>query len=320
MATGILSTAAALLEFAWMARALLGLTIAFYVLLLALLLWRLAAFPARVRDDLQSHARAPGFLTLVAGTCVLGSQLVVVAGEPALAAGLWCLGLGLWTGLLYALFAVLTVRSDKPPLDEGLNGAWMLIVVATQSVSVLGTLLAPTFAPFAEPLLAFTLAAFLLGGLFYVILLSLILYRFLFFPFDAARLTPPYWIAMGAVAITTLAGALLVLAADGAAFLRELRPFVKGMTVTFWAMATWWIPLLLLLGAWRHLVQRLPLRYDIQYWSMVFPLGMYTVATIRFAEALQWPFLAPLPYLAGGAALVAWIATLIGLLRSLGRP
>ncbi|MGH7263933.1 MAG: hypothetical protein ACREMB_03630 [Candidatus Rokuibacteriota bacterium] len=59
--------------------------------------------------------------------------------------------------------------------------------------------------------------------------------------------------------------------------------------------------------------------YDIQYWSMVVPLGMYTVATIRFMQAAGWSFLGPLPYVVGGAALVAWVATFVGFLRSLGR-
>jgi len=32
------------------------------------------------------------------------------------------------------------------------------------------------------------------------------------------------------------------------------------MTLLFWATGTWWIPILLALGAWRHLFQRLALR------------------------------------------------------------
>jgi tellurite resistance protein TehA-like permease len=319
MATGIVSTAAALLGVPWLALGLLWLNAALYVAVLTLSLWRLVAFPARVRADFASHTRAPGFLTAVAGTCVLGSELVVVADQPVLAAGLWLLGITLWVFLLYALLLVLTVHPDKPPLDEGLNGAWMLIVVATQSVSVLGTLARPALGRLAEPALAFALATFLLGGLLYVALLPLVLYRFLFFPLAAAQLTPPYWITMGAVAITTLAGALLSQATDGPAFVREVSPFLKGMTVMFWAMATWLIPLLLLLGAWRHMARRIPLQYDIQYWSVVFPLGMYTVGTIRFAQAMDWPFLHLLPYLTGVAALLAWATTFVGLVRSL-RP
>src|SRR5690606_23214038 len=103
-------------------------------------------------------------------------------------------------------------------------------------------------------------------------------YRFTFLPLASANLTPPYWISMGAVAITTLAGANLLLSAGDSPLLEELRPFLKGFTLFFWAAGTWWIPLLVLLGAWRHLVRRLPLRYDPQYWGMVFPLGMYAAA------------------------------------------
>ena len=39
-------------------------------------------------------------------------------------------------------------------------------------------------------------------------------------------------------------------------FLAMLRPFIAGFTLFFWATATWWIPLLLILGVWRHVVQR----------------------------------------------------------------
>jgi tellurite resistance protein TehA-like permease len=315
MATGIVSIAADPLFAAWLARALLWLNVVLYLALTGLAGWRCAAFPGRVAADFRSHAHAPGFLTAVAATCVLGATFVAVADHWSLALGLWFLGLALWTALLYTLFLVLTVRETKPRLEQGMNGTWMLVVVSTQSLSVLGALLAPGLGQFREPAFVFATGTFLLGGLFYVLLLSLVLYRFLFFPVDPEQFAPPYWIAMGAVAITTLSGALLVRAAGGSAFLADIRPFVKGMTVMFWAMATWWIPLLLLLGAWRHLARRVPLRYDTQYWSMVFPIGMYTVATVRLEEALDWPVLRALAYAAGFGALGTWTATFIGLLR-----
>jgi tellurite resistance protein TehA-like permease len=84
---------------------------------------------------------------------------------------------------------------------------------------------------------------------------------------------------MGAMAISTLAGSLLMLNAPQAPFLVSLLPFLKGFTVFYWASGTWWIPMLLLLGIWRHGVRRFPLRYDPLYWGAVFPLGMYAACT-----------------------------------------
>jgi tellurite resistance protein TehA-like permease len=64
-----------------------------------------------------------------------------------------------------------------------------------------------------------------------------------------------------------------------------MRPFVNGTTLILWAWATWWIPLLAFFGVWRHLVRRSPLTYAPLYWSLVFPLGMYAVATYRLSLA-----------------------------------
>ncbi|HEX6939513.1 MAG TPA: tellurite resistance/C4-dicarboxylate transporter family protein [Longimicrobiales bacterium] len=317
MATGIVSVAADLMGLTAVAWVLLALNIAAYLVIAALTILRLARALEHVRADLRSHDAAPGFFTAVAGTCVLGSEILVIAARPDVALGLWILGTLLWSILIYTFFTLMTVRREKPRPEEALSGGWMLIVVATQAVSVLGTLLAHTVAPPGAAILGFTTALFLIGCMLYVLLFSLIVHRFLFFPFDPEKLTPPYWINMGAVAITTLAGSLLVIHAPTWAFLREILPFLKGFTLLFWATATWWIPLLLVLGAWRHIARRVPLRYDLNYWSMVFPLGMYAVATLRLAEALGWPPVEPLARAVGALALAAWSATAVGLLGRL---
>jgi tellurite resistance protein TehA-like permease len=243
--------------------------------------------------------------------------LVIVTAQYSTAAILWLLGLLLWMLIMYTFFASVTVRENKPPLESGINGAWLIAAVATQSVSVLGTLLANNFGAYREPLLFFTLCMFLLGCMLYLLLITLIFYRFTFFNLTTATLTPPYWINMGAVAITTLAGARLILAAPDWSFLTEILPFLKGFTLFFWAAGTWWIPLLFILGFWRHIHKRFPLVYDPQYWGMVFPLGMYTVCTFQLSKAINFEPLLLIPRFFIYIALAAWLVTFAGLIQSL---
>jgi len=62
-----------------------------------------------------------------------------------------------------------------------------------------------------EGMLFFSLVMFLIGGMLYLIIIVLIFYRLMFFAIKPEAFTPPYWINMGAAAISTLAGAMLVL-------------------------------------------------------------------------------------------------------------
>jgi tellurite resistance protein TehA-like permease len=317
MATGIISIAAHLLEMRTIAIVLLAINVAAYVVLWVLLLVRLVVFFHRIKADITDHVRGPGFFTVVAGTCVLGSQLIIVSGHYRTAAILWLVGLLLWLVIMYSFFTSVTIRENKPSIESGLNGAWLIAVVSTQSISVLGTLLAAQYTGYRELLLFFTLSMFLLGCMLYLLLITLIFYRFTFVNVTTATLTPPYWINMGAVAITTLAGARLIIAAPAWSFLGDVLPFLKGFTLFFWAAGTWWIPLLFILGFWRHVYKRFPLRYDPQYWGMVFPLGMYTVCTFQLANAINFPPLLLIPRYFIYLAIVAWVAAFAGLSFSL---
>ena len=320
MATGIVSLAANLLGWTRLAHALFYFNVAAYAVLWLLTVLRMVRHTRRFFDDLIDHLRGPGFFTMVAGTSVLGSQFLLLAGSHVAAAALWGVALLLWIALTYAIFTGITVKERKPPLDQGINGAWLLAVVATQSIALLSALLAPhTGQPGRLEMNFLALSMWLWGGMLYIWMMSLIFYRYTFFALAPGDLSPPYWINMGAMAISTLAGSLLVINAPDAPFLQSLLPFIKGFTVFYWATGTWWIPMLIVLALWRHVYRRFPMKYDPLYWGAVFPLGMYAAATHEMIRAMGFEFLGFLPpaFLAFGLA--AWTAAFIGLVLDLLR-
>ena len=320
MATGIVAIAAHLSGLAWLARALFALSLVMYVVLWLLTLLRVLRHRQRFASDLFDHLRGPGFFTVVAATSLLGSQFLLLTGDVGAGISLWTAAVVLWIALTYTFFTGLVIKPVKPPLAEGINGAWLLAVVSTQSIAALSALLATHVGqPGRLELNFLALSMWLWGGMLYIWMMSLIFYRYAFFTLEPGDLSPPYWINMGAMAISTLAGALLILNSDHAPFLQSLLPFIKGFTVFYWATGSWWIPMLLVLGLWRHVYRRFPLGYDPLYWGAVFPLGMYAASTQQMIEALDLQFLGFVPPGFLAVALVAWAATFIGLVRDVAR-
>ena len=104
----------------------------------------------------------------------------------------------LWFGLTYTIFTALTVKRIKPPLEEGITGAWLLAIVATQSVAVLSALIAARWPqPYRLELNFVALSMWLWGGMLYIWMISLIFYRYTFFtsrPATCRRPTGSTWV------------------------------------------------------------------------------------------------------------------------------
>lgn len=317
MATGIVSIAARLTGMLLVGRLLAGVGVVAYVVLVGMTLARVVFFPHAVFQDLIDHQRGVGFFTLVAGTAVLGSQNVILFGMYRSGMALWIVSGVLLLTIVYGVFAAFTVKEEKPSLAEGIHSGWLVAVVATQAVANLGAQIMQAFPAQMDKIAFVSLALWSAGGMLYIWMISLIFYRYTFFPLQADDLKAHYWINMGAMAISALAGAMLLRFSSGVALLQELAPFVKGFTLLYWATATWWFPMLIILAIWRHGYKRLRFVYDPLYWGMVFPLGMYTTCTFRLPEVMTGlSFLKPVAHYFVFVALAAWLFVFAGFLRS----
>jgi len=317
MATGIIAIGAIQQKLDLLGQTLFVVALVAFVTLAVMTGARLIAYPRMLISDLTHHSTGFSFLTIVAALNVLGSGAAIIHQWWTFAWLAWIAGVALWLLLLYPPLLGVILGDPKPALGEGINGTWFLLTVATESVAVLGALLlAHNQAP--DQLLELTvLSAFTLGLVLYLIVMTMLFLRWTFSPLGAEELQPPSWIAAGAVAITVLAGSNLLAARQIAPRLDRLAPFIEGMVILAWATATFWFPVMIAIGVWRHLVKRVPLRYHPAYWALVFPIGMYGVATYKMIAVTGLSDLAPVPKLALAVALIAWSAAFVGLLISL---
>ncbi len=310
MATGIVSIALLLTGaftlsiVLWAAGFLL---LAFFVVVYAL---RGLLYASEVRQDAFDPSKVFGFFTVIAALGVLATRSDL-GGWTLVPSVLTLLAVALWCALTYWTFAMLLFTNTRP-IERSVNGSWLIAIVATESLAITWVLLAP-IQPAQRPLLqllAFSFWTF--GMLLYLIFIALIVYRFFFHAVQPSDLSPPYWINMGAMAITTVAGARLLGVREPSLFLTTLRPYVEGFTVMMWAWGTWWIPLLVIMGVWKYLVRREPVRYHPALWSIVFPLGMYATALHLLSHLPGLTFLAAIAPACSWIAFAAWVLVAAG--------
>lgn len=304
LGTGGLSLTANLLGLPHLALALFWLNIALFVIAWAATALRITRGIGLLLDDFTHPGRGPAFFLAVLATSIFAIQVATLADASLLVTGLWIFSAVLWVALSCAFVVGVTIRQDKPAFEAVISPAWLLPGAALEATVGLGTHAMPA----AGGLVAVAqLGGFLLGLLFNLIVLAALLYRWLFVPMKVEELVATNWINMGGFAIVVVAGVKLRAAGTD--------PFI----VLSWAIATWWVPILFAVGFWRHAVRRLPLRYETQFWPVVFSPAVYAAATFHLAESFRLPSLHLVPPTFFAFAAAVWIALMIGLVRSVFR-
>jgi len=340
MSTGIVSIAFEELGIPVVSRPLAYFNVACYAFLLVLFGIRTASFPRRMLSELHDRRRHWGVLTFLVGTNTVGTQLWMFFTALEAATALWIVTVVATPALLYYLFGTEFIGVEKSAVSERIDGAFLLVIVCMQSLAILGGLLAAPLTGHTDVIILLSMSYFGAGYVLYFIVVTVVSYRLLAGGLRPTDWTGPYWITMGAAAITTLAGTTLGPQLGTVSGWEPYAPVIVGVTFLAWAIASWWIPLLLALDVWKFLtgefddgppvwVMILPWArlgfggrhhtYAPTAWGRVFPMGMYTACTLNLAGIGTFGLLSIVPAYWGWFALLVWAVTFVGMLRAIAR-
>ena len=316
MGTGIVSIGLHAAGMRSLSVALLWAAAALYLLLWALYVWRALAFWHRVVDDLRDPEIAFAYFTVVAATDVLGVRFAQ-QGIAAVAVPLFLFSALIWFIFGYVLpWQVMMTRDGRPILARA-NGTWFIWAVASQSLAIGMAQLHPQVdSAVAAWVGLLAVLAWSVGVILYAALAMLVLLRVVHHGVTPQQFDPAYWVSMGALAIAVVAGAGIV-QMEHTPLVDAVRPLIAATVVVFWVFCLWLIPLLVGAGVWRHALHRVPLRYAPSLWSMVFPMGMFAVASLSLGEADALPAAGSVGAVSLVVAVVVWALVSIGMLHGL---
>lgn len=315
MATGILAVGASLHGLELTSRLFTVVAAVGYVVLLGLLVRRATAHGADVLADLRDPSRSFGFFTVVAASSVL-SACALQRGMHALGVVLLAVAVLTWLVLGYVVPWMLMTIAGARDIVATANGSWFVWVVASQSVAVAASALEAAGDHPDDGLAVLAVLTWSVGLVLYPVVAVLVLLRLLTRSITPPDVDPSYWVAMGALAITVVAGSQIV-GMHHTPLVAATRGLAASVSVVLWSFASWLIPVLVAVGAWRHTVRGVPLRYESGLWSMVFPLGMYAVAGMHLGAADSLPFVTGVGRAWFWVALAAWAAVAAAMVRAI---
>ena len=315
MATGIVAAAFSLIGQKTVTMVLLIIGVIGLVALLCALGWRIVRHWDLVYADARNPAIAFGYATIVAALNVIGALFFTI--EPLVTIVLLCISGPFWLVLTYGIAAAMMLgpQDGAPALKA--NGSWFIWVVATQSISVVTGIIDHGLN--VNILGVIAVGMWSVGVMLYIILTVIITLRLMTTTQDAFGIRPTYWVYMGATAITVYAGWSILSLLSDLPIMKATHDFISGFTFMLWAFGVWWIPLLVIFGLWRHAVKRYPVKYESELWSMVFPLGMFSVASIHLGALLGLPVVHDMGVIATWISGIAWAGVAIMMLWSASR-
>ena len=194
---------------------------------------------------------------------------------------------------------------------DQMTAVWLLPVVAAEVAAASGGLLAPHLADAHSQLVmlvtSYVLWAFSLPVAFSI--LTILLLRMALHKLPHENMAASSWLALGPIGTGALGMLLLgadapaIFAANGLPGMGEIAAglgLVAG--ITLWGFGLWWMLMAVLITV-RYLRAGIP--FNLGWWGFTFPLGVYSLATLKLGSTLNLTFFSVF-----GGVLVAMLAVM----------
>ena len=234
-----------------------------------------------------------GLATIINGFLVFGvprwgSDMVQVAEV------LWWIDVAMALGFGVIIPYLMFTRQDHS-IDQ-MTAVWLLPVVAAEVAAASGGLLAPylsdTVAQFHVLITSYVLWAFSVPVAFSI--LTILILRMALHKLPHESMAASSWLALGPIGTGALG--LLLLGADAPAIfaangLARIGEIAEGLGlisgVILWGVGLWWIVMASLITV-RYFRAGIP--FNLGWWGFTFPLGVYSLATLRLGSMLHLSF------------------------------
>ena len=276
------------------------LTIALFLLFTAMYTARWVLFFDEARRIFGHSTVSMFFGTIPMGLATIINGFLVFGvprwgdGMVQVAEVLWWLDVAMALGCGVLIPYLMFTRQDHS-IDQ-MTAVWLLPVVAAEVAAASGGLLAPylsdTVAQFHVLITSYVLWAFSVPVAFSI--LTILILRMALHKLPHESMAASSWLALGPIGTGALGLLLLgvdapaIFAANGLARVGEIAEglgLISG--VVLWGVGLWWIVMAALITL-RYFRAGIP--FNLGWWGFTFPLGVYSLATLRLGSMLHLSF------------------------------
>ncbi|WKZ19766.1 MAG: tellurite resistance/C4-dicarboxylate transporter family protein [Candidatus Jettenia sp. CY-1] len=284
---------------------------------------QIALFYENSLNELLNPEKSFYFFTIVSAINLIGICLSKVFHFSTAAYILWYVAISLWLGVSFSSFSILFLhrKSEDRKIEDILHGGWFFTIVGTQSTAFIGITVAEHAMQHVTFIQLFSFVLWSVGACLYLIFTVFIMLRLVFYQLSSDAALSPYWMNMGAAALTALTGIALyqhIHIMHGP--FTDFLPFLKGFSLFFWSVGLWWLPFLVILAIRKQAFCDDGLVFTVGYWEVAFALGLYAYGTIQLSNLFGGQYLIIISICFSIACIALWcfasVFTLIHLVKS----